>query len=103
MANKTISIENKTHAYLLEDGTVVRAISEAHVAEYQKEDKKVYSCKATKTVDGNKVETENFYVSIEDFVKRTSTRASLKEKLANATAGKDLSTMTAQELLALIG
>jgi hypothetical protein len=59
---KVQKIEKKTHAYILEDGTVVRAISEAHVAEYQKDKKTVYSCSATKTVD--KVETENFYVSI---------------------------------------
>jgi hypothetical protein len=99
---KVQKIEKKTHAYILEDGTVVRAISEAHVAEYQKDKKTVYSCPATKTVDGNKVETENFYVAIDDFVKKTATRSSLKEKLAAAIAGRDLSTMSAAEVVALL-
>jgi hypothetical protein len=99
---KVQKIEKKTHAYILEDGTVVRAISEAHVAEYQKDKKTVYSCAATKTVDGNKVETENFYVAIDDFVKKTASRANLKDRLAAALAGRDLSTMSATEVLALL-
>jgi hypothetical protein len=98
---KVQKIEKKTHAYILEDGTVVRAISEVHVAEYQKDKKTVYSCSATKTVDGNKVETENFYVKIEDFVKKNKVRLSLKDRLGAAIANKDISTMTASELLAL--
>ncbi len=100
--SKVKQIEKKTHAYILEDGMVVRAISQAHVEEYQKEKKTVYSCPATKTVDGNKVETENYYVSVEDFVKRSSSRSSLKERLAAAIAGKDLSTMSAADVLALL-
>lgn len=100
---KVQSITKKTHAYILEDGTVVRAINPAHVDEYQKEKKQVYSCPASKTVDGQKVETENFYVSVDEFVRRSTARTSLKEKLAVITSGKDLSTMSATELLALLG
>lgn len=97
---KVQSIEKKTHAYILEDGTVVRAINSSHVDEYTKEKKQVYSCPATKTVDGNKIEVENFYVRVEDYVKRSTSRESLQVKLANAIDGIDLSKMTAAELLA---
>jgi hypothetical protein len=100
---KVQEIVKKTHAYILEDGTVVRAISATHVDEYQKEKKTVYSCKATKTVDGNKVESTNFYVKTEDFVKRSTSSNSLQNKLKNAIVGLDLSTMTAAQLAAHLG
>ena len=103
MSKAIIPVTKKTHAYILEDGTVVRAINPAHVDTYTKEKKNVYSAPATKTVDGAKVETENFYVSVEDFVKRTTARASLKDKLAIALDGKDLSTMSAADVIALLG
>ena len=99
---KVQTIEKKTHAYIIEDGVVVRAISEATVAEYQKEGKQVYTCKATKTVDGNKVDSQNFYVRVEDFVKRTTSRSSLTSKLNAAIADRDLTAMTAAELVALL-
>lgn len=97
---KPINITKKTHAYILEDGTVVRAINPAHVKDYQGEKKTVYSCPATKTVDGAKVDIDNYYVSVDDFIKRSTARTSLKERLAALVAGKDLSTITAAELLA---
>lgn len=100
---KIVTITKKTHAYLLDDGAIVRAISEAHVEEYQKEKKTVYSCAATKTVDGKKVETVNYYVNINDFVKRSSSRQSLASKLASVTDGVDLTKMSAAELVALLG
>lgn len=100
---KIINIAKKTHAYVIEGGVVVRAISEGTVKEYQKEGKQVYSCKATKVVDGVKTDTINYYVAIEDYVKRSTARVSLASKLASATEGVDLSKMTAAELLALLG
>lgn len=101
---KVQSINNKTHAYILPeyDGVVVRAISPTHVKEYQDEKKTVYSCVATKTVDGSKIDTENFYVSVADFVKRQSTRVSVASKLSAIVSTQDLSTMTALELAALL-
>lgn len=100
---KTINVTKKTHAYILPDGTVVRAIGENTVKEYQKEGKQVYSAKATKTVDGAKVETTNYYVATSDFVKRSTARTTLASKLAAITDGVDLSKMTAAELLAQLG
>jgi hypothetical protein len=96
------TIDKKTHCYQLPDGTIVRAISESHVEEYQKEGKTVYTGAASKRVDGTRVETQNYYVAITDFVKRTSARASLQSKLASITASHDTKTMSAAELLALL-
>jgi hypothetical protein len=97
-------ITKKTHAYILPEfgGVIVRAISETHVTEYQKDKKTVYQAAATKLVDGKKIDTVNYYVAIDDFVKRTTSRASLASKLAAATTGIDLNGMTAAQLLALI-
>lgn len=100
---KTTNITKKTHAYILEDGTIVRAVSENTLEEYAKEKKTVYSAPATKVVEGVKTDTTNYYVSINDFVKRSTARTSLASKLASVTAGVDLSKMTAAQLLALLG
>lgn len=99
---KIITVTKKTHAYILEDGTTVRAISEAHIKEYQKDGVQVYSAPATKLVDGVKVETNNYYVPVEKFVKRTTSRATLASKLSAITSGQDISKMTAEQLLALL-
>lgn len=96
------TIDKKAHCYQLPDGTIVRAISETHVEEYQKEGKTVYTGAASKTVDGTRIETQNYYVAIDDFVKRTSARASLQSKLASITADRDMTAMSAAELLALL-
>lgn len=99
---KVINIEKKTHAYILEDGTVVRAINPAHVELYQKDKVNVYSCPATKTVDGVKVDTQNYYVDVDKFVKRSTAGNSLKSKLSAVISSRDLSTMSATDLLALL-
>lgn len=97
---KVQNIEKKTHCYLLENGAVIRAISAAHVDDYLKDKKPVYSCNASKMVDGVKTETVNYYVLIDDFVKRSASRQSLNSKLEAITSGIDLTNMTAAELLA---
>lgn len=95
-----VKLESKTHAYIISDGTVVRAISETHVDAYQKDGVTVYSTPATKTVDGVKTDVLNYYVPVANFVKRTSSRASAKDKLANAIAGIDITGKTAEQVLA---
>lgn len=52
---------------------------------------------------GKRKTTPTYYVAISDYVPARRASGGLKAKLASAIEGKDLTTMTASELLALLG
>lgn len=95
--SKDITVSKTIWRKFLDDGTEVHEIQPTECDEYRKNKVQVY------VQEGKRKATPTFYVSIEDYTPARRASGGLKAKLASAIEGKDLSTMTASELLALIG
>jgi hypothetical protein len=91
---KDITVQKTIWRKFLEDGTEVHEVSD--VDEYRNKGIQVY------LQEGKRKAEPTFYVSIEDYTPARRTAQSVADKLAALTVGKDLTTMTAAELIALI-
>lgn len=92
---KNITVNKTIWRKFLEDGTEVHEITD--VAEYNDKGIQVY------VQDGKRKAEPTFYVAIENYTPARRKAATVADKVSAIVSGVDLTSMTATELLALLG
>lgn len=92
---KDITVNKTIWRKFLEDGTEVHEVN--NVEDYRKQGIQVY------VQEGKRKSVPTFYVALENYVPARRKAASIADKVSALTQGKDLSKMSAAELLALLG
>jgi hypothetical protein len=92
---KDITVNKTIWRKFLEDGTEVHEVTDAQ--EYRDKGVQVY------IQEGKRKSEPTMYVAIADYVPARRKAATLADKISAATQGKDLSSMSAAELVALLG
>lgn len=100
-----IKATDKAHAYCI-DGVFTKKIQAVHADAYRAEGVAVYYADdATRTIDGVKTLTTEFFVPFDKYVKRSSDRQSASSKnkqTKDMLASLDTSQISKEELLALM-
>lgn len=92
---KNITVNKTIWRKFLEDGTEVHEVTD--VTEYNDKGIQVY------VQEGKRKAEPTFYVRVEDYTPARRKAATLADKVSAITQGRDLSSMTAAELVALLG